>query len=200
MVSRLLASTLVGTLLLAGCMTLPLGSLLGQANGTVADGRAELHLQPQIQAGGLTVQATVSPYVVADVDHLVVKVFTLDGNDERPVTNKNGVALKAVVPKENLSAPIAFGNLHAATTYRIRSYAYNAAAESSASLISTDDSRSYLDVALAYDDRPTMANLKVKLIGRLFNGQATASGVVLEEGELTTDGPEGMATASPDPV
>ncbi|HEY9899903.1 MAG TPA: hypothetical protein V6D00_12030 [Pantanalinema sp.] len=147
MVSKLLAPTLAGRFLLVGCMSLPFGSLLGRSNGSVAEGRAELHLRPWIQAGGLTIQATVSPYVAADVDHLVVKVFTLDGSDEQPVTNKLGVALAATVPQAQLSAPIAF------------------------------------------DDRPTMATLKVKLLGtRPFDGQASASGIAVTPGGLVSSG------------
>lgn len=199
MVSKVLAPALVGTLLLAGCMTLPLGSLLGAPDAHVADGRAELVLQPQFQAGGMTVQATVSPYVAADVDHLVIKVFTIAGGSESAVTNRSGTPLTATLPKANLSAPVAFGKLHSNTTYRIRAYAYSAEAESSASLISTSDERSYLDVPIAYEDRPTLANLKVRLIDKPFSGQATASGVVIEDGEIATDGHEGMATASSTP-
>jgi len=68
------------------------------------------------------------------------------------------------------------------TTYRIRAYAYKAPGEDPKHLISTEGADSYTDVTLTQDDRPLSASLKVRLADVLFNGMATASGIVVTPG------------------
>lgn len=192
MISKLLIPALAGSLLVAGCVYVPLGSIPKFATGSVANGTSELQLKAQIQAGGLSVQTVVNNYTATDVDHLVVKLFKVNGNTEDPVNDAQGNQVVRSVAGASLSNPIAFSKLHANTTYRIRSFAYVVAAESTASLISSSDAKSYVDVTLTNDDRPTIANLKVKLIDKAFSGEATASGVVVENGGLVTDGSESV--------
>lgn len=181
------AFLLLATTLLAGCVNVP-GGLLPNS-GEFANGNAELRIQPQILAGGLMTQAVVDNYTSSSINHMVVKLFKVNGS-ESPVLDSNSNPLTKDVPNAELSSVVTFGNLNANTTYRIRAYAYQAAGTDEANLISTSDVSSYTDVTLTNNDRPTLTSLRVKLIDKVFNGQATASGVVVTNGGLVTNGPE----------
>lgn len=175
--------------LLAGCVNGPVG-LLPNADG-IANGQAELQIKPQIVAGGLMTQTVVDNYTSTSVNHLVVKLFKINGS-ESPVLDGSGNQLAKDIANAQLSGSVSFSNLNANTTYRIRAYAYKAAGTAEADLISTSDVSSYTDVTVGNDDRPTLTTLRVKLIDKVFNGQATASGVVVTNGGLVTTLPEAI--------
>lgn len=176
-----------GSLFLAACGHAPTGNV---DNGhVVVNGKATLMLVPRITSGGFKTQAVVNNYTKASINHLVIKVFHLNGDIELPVLDSNGEQVSADLLNSELDDPVAFFNLFRSTTYRIRCYAYKAPDTAAADLISTADHQSYVDVAVADDDRPTVANLKVKLIDVAFNGEATSSFVEVTDGGFVQNGP-----------
>lgn len=146
---------------LAGCAQPPLPS------GSVA-GHGTLTLSPRFQTGGYGMQAVVTPYGKADIVHLLLKLFTLSGQTESPVTVSDGSPLALDLSASELSMPITIGALRANTTYRVRAYAYKAMGTAAADLISTSDSGSYTDVTLTNNDRPTVAPFVVQLVPTPF--------------------------------
>ncbi len=181
MPKRFLIALIVSSLSVTGC------ELLKQSNLTLSRGSAELVVVPQIVTGGYRAQALVAPFTAKDIDHLVLKLFKLDGQAESPVLDPAGKAVVKVIPGAQLTSAVSFSALLPNTTYRIRAYAYKAEGESPSNLISTGDASSYTDITLTNDDQPVTATLKVKLMDVLFNGQATASGIVVTPGGYTTD-------------
>ncbi len=173
--------SILGAALLAGCALVP--QPIAQHEG------ATVTLRPALQGGAFRTQTVIAPYGQADINHLVVKVFKLVNGSEVAVQDGQGNPLQKDIPNTSLGNPVAFGNLHHDTTYRFRAYAYGDAATTT--LISTTDAGSYAEVAVARNDRPTLATLPVKLIDKTFNGQATASIVVIDGG-LASSGSEGF--------
>lgn len=152
----MLKRSLFAVSLIAGCSSI---SPLSQP-GTLV-------LKPQVIVGELGTQAVVAPYTQASIASLVLKIYTFDGLE-------HDLGLQRTLLNAQLDNPIVFSNLKPNTTYRIKAYAY----ASGSLLISTEDVNSYTDIVIASDDRPTVGTLKVKLVDRAFNGQATSSLVV----------------------
>ena len=185
-----LACAFFGSLALSSCMFFPVGTVpkLGTSGKSTL---AQVQLQPHLNAGNLSTQAVINPYVPADVNHLEIRVFTLSGGNETPLNDAYGNPVLREIPSASLSDPIIFDDLSLNTTYRFRAYAY--ADATTTELISTTDSRSYVDVAVTNDDRPPLAALPVRLIDTVFSADATASGIVVSSGSLVGAGPEGMS-------
>jgi hypothetical protein len=141
---------------------------------------------PIVESGAFRTQAVIQPYVSADINHLTLKLFRVVGGSEQAVLGAGGSPLQIDQSQANLGGAITFSNLDFDTSYRIRAYAY--ADAGTANLISTNDAGSYVDVAAGRDDRPTIANLRVRLVDRLFDGKATASAIALTAGTLIGGG------------
>lgn len=135
---------------------------------------ANLFVRPEVVAGNLKTQTVTDPYTQASINHLVLKLYTDDGSE-----HDTGI-FKSLLNAQ-LNNTIAFSNLKNNTTYRIRAYAYTSSTEDSTTLISSDVD-SYVDVVIGTNDRPTLTNIPVKLINRLFNGQATSSLSIISGG------------------
>ena len=173
---------LSGLLLLTGCALV--------AGPTTLSGNATLSLQPHVQSGGYRAQTVINAYTQEDINHLQVKLFKMVSGSEQEILGSGGTQLMLDLPQASLSAPVTFSNLNYDTTYRVRSYAYSDAGTSA--LISATDAGSYVDVAVTRDDRPTLANLPVKLIDKHFSGAATfSSGVTVTDGGFTGSGTAG---------
>lgn len=142
---------LASTLLISSC-----------AVAQVASTSATLILKPQITKGSLT-QVINNPYDQTAIQHLTLKLFA-GGQD---------TGISKTLLNAQLDNPVVFSNLKDHSSYRVKAYAY--ASTDDTVLISTDDANSWTDVTLTDDDRPTMGTLKVKLIDKLFNGQASSS-------------------------
>lgn len=166
---------------LSACADLPM-------IGAQEPGTAQLVLTPQVIDGGLRTQAVVDNYTRSSINHLVVKIFRINGGTETPVLDANDQAVVKDIPEASLDASITIDHLNANTTYRVRSYAYKNAGTDLADLISTSDATSYVDVTLTNDDRPTMAQLRVKLVDVAFNGSASSGGVAVTEGGYSSSG------------
>ncbi|MEB3298443.1 MAG: hypothetical protein VKO21_03035 [Candidatus Sericytochromatia bacterium] len=139
---------------------------------------------PTVASGGYGLQALLTPWTRNDVHHLVLRLSILQGADEQPVM-VNGVQVKREVQAQELSEPVAFRGLRPMSLYRVRAFAYRSAGETTQDLISVDDYRSWADVYLGQDDRPTVTVLPVKLRDVPFSGEATA-GIVIEDGTYST--------------
>lgn len=143
---------MAATVFLTGCMAIsPLSS-------------STLILKPCISAGSYSTQTVVSPYTQASIEHLVLKLFTVD-------TVEHDTGIQKTLYNADLNKSVVFSNLRTNTHYRIKALAYTAGNVQ----ISTDDANSYTDVILTTDDAPTISPVKVRLIDIGFNGQGTSS-------------------------
>lgn len=177
--------------LCAGCMYVPIGSLptLNVQNAVLSvGGRAEIQVTAQVSAGGLSVQSVVSPFVAANIDHLLLELFVMSGGLEAAALDAQGNPVQKDIAGADLDNSVAFKNLRHDTTYRIRSYAYKAVGTAASDLISSDASSS-VDVVVGRDDRPVLASIPIRLIDKVFDGQATAS-IVVTDGDLVDNGTE----------
>jgi len=186
-ITKRLILALAGTIFITACSVQgPSQSPTGN-NHVYAQGSATITLIPQVKAGTYRAQALVSAYTKANINHLVVKVFQLNGTIELPVLDGNGNQVMADLANSELDSPLTFTNLFRNTTYRVRCYAYKAPGEAAGDFISTTDANSYVDVQVLDDDRPVMSALKVKLIDTVFNGEGT-TGVEVTDGAIVSNG------------
>lgn len=197
----LMAPAVAGSLLLSACGYAP-NTQTGSAVGhNKANGKATVMLMPSITAGSFRTQALVNNYTKASINHLVVKVFRLNGVIEEVLLDDNGNQVSADLTNAELDNPVTFANLFRRTIYRIKCYAYKAPGENPSDLISTQDFQSYTDVVVDDDDRPTVGNLKVRLIDVVFDGEAnTPSGVEVTDGGFISSGPVTIGKATPTPT
>ncbi len=159
-------------LMLAGCnaMTPP----APQASGS----NATLIVTPSVTSGRL-VQARVTPKTVAHVEVLEIRPWVqvspgvfqaidkLTGRATDSIDPEVLLTHRMASPSIDLASPIAFEKLRANTTYRIVGTAYGAGNV----LLSAPD-KSYVDLTLANDDRPTMGKLSIQLADTPFKGKA----------------------------
>lgn len=172
---------------LAGCAAALLPGTLGERH------YASIEVRPDFRPAR-SVQAVVTPYSSADVEHLVVKVFTVSGDTETQATGSSGV-VEADVAFADLGTPLILDGLHSSTSYRVRGYAYTKPGTDSADLISITD-KSYVDITVSNDDRPSVGTLPVQLIGRTFTGAGTGS-LEIKQGRLEGDGTESIEVGIP---
>lgn len=159
---------LAASCIMAGCMTnVPLSH------------KGTLILKSQVLPGSYAVQTSLPNYTQSSIHHLILKLYTYD-------VSEHDQGIEKSILNAQLDNTITFSNLKANTTYRIKALAY--ASSDNSVLISSGDENSYTDVQLTSDDRPTFSTLRVKLIDRAFNGQSTASGVVVTAGSLVPAG------------
>jgi len=185
-----LALAALGAAILAGCVYVPLGKVPKLTAGTVAAaGHASLVLQPRLQEGGYRVQATVLPYARADVQHLVLALFKVDGGSESAIVDPTGTPIVKDLAGAAIDGAVTFSNLHPNTTYRVHAFAFQAAGTASTDVISENASSTLL-VRVETDDRPQTGVLDVALKDRPFAAEATTSVHILP-GTYVTD-PEGI--------
>lgn len=142
-----------------------------------------LVLRPEIQKGHIT-QGAVTVYDQNSIAHLKLELWTLNGSVE------SALVTQRTLLQSQLGNPIVFTNLKANTSYRVKAIAYADLADTQ--VISSNDSDSYTDIPLLTDDAPSIATLKVKLIDRSFNGQASSS-IDIISGEYSPIGTEQLA-------
>lgn len=171
MTSKQLVLAMLGVSLTAGCVYVPLGKVPKLAAGTTAAaGTAVLQVTPKVLAGGYTVQQVVNVYSKEDVNHLLVVLFKLDGASESAMVDTKGDPIYKDVARGNLETPLTFSNLHPNTTYRLKSFAFQAAGTASVDIISTEASAT-VDVRVGADNKPTSADLPVQLKDKDFAGR-----------------------------
>lgn len=152
--------------LLASLSLLAMGCTQSSLSARTAPA-SSLVLTPAVEAGALRTQATVSPYRKADINHLLVQLYTVANGTESPVV-VGGAQVAADLALADLDRALTFDRLHSQTAYRVRAYAYSAAGTASANLISTLDSGSYADITVLSNDRPTFGSLPVRLKDKAF--------------------------------
>lgn len=153
--------------------------------GRLAQSWATVRVAPAFVSGAVrSVQlaSTVDPYTEDSVNHLIVKLFVLKDSAEAQAKDSNGELISQDIAKAHVGGTLVFENLHNDTTYRVRGYAYKAAGTDAENLISVDD-KSYVDIAVLQDDRPTVQTLTIQLMDRPFAAQATTS-IGLKDGAL----------------
>lgn len=163
---RVLAITAV---LITGCSGLDFAPLKGYKS---------LVLKPQVVGGTYETQTATPAYTSASINHLVVELKI--GN--------TSVGSKTL-SQADLAQSIVFSNLKVNTSYTVQGYAYSTGDDSTK--ISLDD-QSNTTITVNTDDAPAIGILPVKLMDRLFNGQATASGVAVTAGGFYTVDPAAM--------
>lgn len=158
---------------------------------SLAGGPAALKVTPKITNGGSTkkVQSVVRNHTKASINHLVLKVHTLNADGStQPVLNDQGRPVEADLPATSLDEVVTFSNLRRNTTYRIFAFAYKLEGNDEANLMSTSDARSYTDIPVGEDDRPDVMPLQVRLIDVVFESEASGS-VLVQDGGYTYNGP-----------
>ena len=169
------------SLLMAGCaVSNPPGSFAPAAPVRTA---GKLVLMPRVITGGYAVSSVLARHTVQSIDHLVIKLFVVDQNDETPVLQTDGAPVQVDLGREDLIRPLTMDALHAHRTYRVRAYAYAAPGTDASNLISVNE-RSYVDVAVNDNDQATMAPLTVTLADTPFG--ATAAVMLSATGSVFT--------------
>lgn len=132
--------------------------------------------------------ALVSKRTAADIDRLQLVPYRQDSiGSFAPISQLTGLAVEPGDPQSlvlTMERPVAFNRqirlegLRPRTRYRILAKAF----DNSGALISTTDSRSFVEVTVDTDDRPEIPlKLPVKLIDSPFEGRSTVN--------LSVDGP-----------
>lgn len=152
----------------------------------VAVAQASLVVVPSLDRG-YGPMSLYAPYTRQSVQHLVLRLATLDGDPanpvEHPVMDPAGQPVQLDVPAAALGSPVSFARLRSNTRYRVRAYAYQNPGVAEADLISHVDASSYVDVAVGADDAPAMAQLKVRLRDRNVYVGPTGESLGLPEGQ-----------------
>lgn len=140
--------------------------------GTSPVNEVSLQVLPHLQDSTTRVIASTA-YTSSNINHLKIRLYTVNGGTESVVTRTGGVVEADVLP-DAFSKAITFSNLHYDTDYRIRAYAYKATGVATSDLIS-DDTASYVDVSVGGTAHPMVASVPVKLLGNTFDSLATSS-------------------------
>ncbi|MNR94390.1 hypothetical protein D3C72_254650 [compost metagenome] len=184
-----------GLLLVAGCAAGP--------QVATTDSGAMLVLTPEVVSGGYQAQdmPAVEPYTEANINRLVVKLYTVTDGVETAVT-EHGFPVIREIPRANFSNPVIFNRLKPHTTYRAKTeaygyeYLYTALIADEEKLLSTNDANSFTDIVVTDDDRPTIGKLKVRLKARPFSGR-TDFGVDISKGGLVPGASESLTLSNP---
>lgn len=153
---------------------------LGMAGCTVhsplASNTSTLLLRVSLQNGRST-QTVVSPKTIADIQRIeIIPYQEVSTGSYAPISRINACTTTLEDPNLlkvirnaplDLAGTLEVRGLKPHTRYRIYGQAYDA----QNNLISTQDSTSYLEVAIADDDCPTIGTLPVKLADSLFDAQ-----------------------------
>lgn len=170
---RPILSSLLAALLLAPTAGLASCSIPAPTTA-LASGTGRISLQAEV---GDRVRGTlnvISPYTQADIDHVVLKLFSVVSGVETPVLGPDSTQVTVDIPSTVLGRPVVFSSLANDTTYRVRAFAYQTAGESASDLIS-DESTSFVDVTVGSDSAPQMASVPVLLIDKAFEAEATSA-------------------------
>lgn len=124
--------------------------------------------QLAVSEGSTRTQALVQRNTKAQIKSLTLDFYTVQGGTARPLVLK-GATQSLTVNRGDLDGTFKLAGLAPSTTYRIKALARNDQNQ----IISSQDSRSETDVAIALDDQ-VAATIKVQLTDVLFS--ATASG------------------------
>jgi len=173
---------------LAGCGAV--GPVAGSTPAVPRDQTAlrrggSITLLPQYSVQSRSTQAVVTPYTKDSINHVLVTIFRVNGSNETLLTDDTGRPITTDIARADLDKPITFSHLDLFTFYRVKCFAFKAPTTDARDLISTVDSGSQTLIVVTDDDHPSIAPLKVKLIDVPFDGEATASGIVVTAGGIS---------------
>ncbi|HEY9899839.1 MAG TPA: NHL repeat-containing protein [Pantanalinema sp.] len=194
--NRILSCAL--SLALVGCAGLNPPSAQVGVVGQARVAHARVVLQPSVTpARGL--QAVINAYTASSINRLdVVPYVQTTPGTFWPLSASTGTATDSADPAAmlrvtqsspsiNVTKPIVLDNLQPNVTYRFYARAY----DSQGTLISSNDSGSYAELAVGNEDRPTLGALPIKLVDRAFSGSTTvrlaATGATSRLNVVTTD-------------
>ena len=107
---------LVAVLAIASCSGLFPDARTGGQTGAIV-------LRTAFEKPPYIVQAVVTPYTRAAVDHVVIRLFRVSGGNEQAVTDSGGNPVARSIVAADLDKTLTLGALKQDTTYRIRGYA-----------------------------------------------------------------------------
>lgn len=183
-------------LLLSGCMS-EYPAMPGVSESVSAEGLT-LSVRPDFDGqAAYRALEVVAEYGQADIERLVIQLFTVTGTGasevETPVRNATNAFVEADITDKNFTRTVTFGNLKPNTKYRFRAFAYKPVERIEANLISLSDANSYVDLQVSNDNTPTLPEkLKVKLKPKLFSGSSSSTGITVTPGGYTHAGNEAI--------
>jgi hypothetical protein len=180
-VTRLLTATLLMTVT-AGCGAAPF-----------APSHVDVSFRAVFRGDGMKVQAVATPYTVADVAHLYLRVYQVIGTapNELEVPLVTGLDTPVVLHIARNGATyvnaqsVVLSGLQRASHYRVRAFAYTDGDVDNP--ISVDGPGSLTDLLLSQAGTATVvqSSVQVQLADRTFNGQAHSATVTVTPGVLT---------------
>jgi hypothetical protein len=183
-------------LLLSGCMS-EYPAMPGVFETVSAEGLT-LSVRPDFEGqAAYRTLAVVTEYGQADIERLVIQLFTVTGTGasevETPVRNGANAFVEVDITNKDFTRTVTFGNLKPNTKYRFRAFAYKPIERIEANLISLGDANSYVDLQVGTNNTPALPEkLKVKLKPKLFSGSTSSSGITVTPGGYTHAGNEAI--------
>lgn len=182
-VTRLIAAALLTTSA-AGCGAWP-----------YASHDVDVVLHAVFRGEGMKVQAVATPYTVADVAHLYLRIYQVIGTapNETEVPMVTGLDTPVVLHIARNGATyvdaqsVVVPGLKRASHYRVKAFAYADGDMDSGTPISVDGAGSLTDLLLSQAGSATVvqSSVQVQLANRTFNGQAHSATVTVTPGVLT---------------
>lgn len=142
---------------------------------------ATLILKSQILPGRIT-EALNLPYTADSVHHLVLHVYTLDGETEQDT------GITRTLTSAQVNEPVVLTNMRVNSKLRLKAYAY--ASEGESQPISFDTSDSWTDISIGVEDRPVFSAFKVRLLDKPYDGQIVSAMDILAR--FNVDGSESI--------
>lgn len=185
---------------LAGCVFVPLGKVPRLRVTDLASGTGSVKVVPRIDSGLLKadtprIQALVEHWTAEDVNHVVIKLFRVEGAAEVPVIGTAGTQagkeLVADMPGSDLARSLAWSNLAVGTAYRIRAWAYRAPGEDPANLLNETESGAFVDFHASAGGDSQSVTLAIKLRDTAYDAEATSS-LAFKDGKLLNSGTEAL--------
>lgn len=156
-------------------------ALLEKAKST----QGAVTLKASFVAGGYATAAAVPVFTKDAVHHVRIALFQLEGMTEVPLKDEAGAPVVKNFSVAELETGAKLQALKVGQSYRARATAYSSAASAISGEAASDFKVEVADVLAE-------ASLQIKLSDVLFNGEATASGIVVTPGDVLHDGPVSM--------
>lgn len=189
---RNLIGVLTAATLLAGCTAYSMSDPL-QTSGSLLKSEGSVTVKTIVIPGGYTtpeppagyrVAAVVPNLTKAQVDHVTLRFFSMEGETETPLSNADGSARVETANLAEAEAGLQISGLKLGKTYRVKATAYRAA-EGTSTPISAEVAADF-----KLDKAEAATQLEIPLHDVPFSGAATASGIVITpSNETSHEGP-----------
>ena len=187
---RNLIGVMTAAMLLAGCTAYaPFDSLQGTSALLATEGSVTVkatfmpggYTTPTPAPAGYRTAAVVPLLTKAQIDHVKLSFFSVEGQVETPLKDTSGADRVTTVTASDMESGLVVGGLTSGRTYRVKATAHQA---SGSSPISEEVTAEFKLVKL----KPT-AELNIRLKDVLFNGEVTPGIEITPSGELDHGGP-----------